>query len=223
MSSALLMRGNQLVVGTSEDETDLEEEALPFRVVPHPPPVLLKLQTTKGFLQSHFDVNNKRSEYFACDIPHIDELNGLISDDRFRVKTEVVGMGRDCLNQPVVQKRFRAVRSDSCSYAEHYLPWNDNYDILATFSPQRCFLEAIDLNDSVALNQTFNGFNAAYLQEYGQRCDILQKAVRLDRLDMLEDLAKHFPDCVGCKETPLGVAAAEGKLEAMRRLLAPQD
>eukprot|EP00438_Fugacium_kawagutii_P035548 Skav214504 [mRNA] locus=scaffold1011:356928:371333:- [translate_table: standard] len=222
MPSTLLMRGNQLVVGTTQDETDVDKEALPFKVVPHPPPLVLRAAT--GFLQPHFDLNRIRSEYVLCQVADIGQLNASVSDERFDVETRVTQSGRDCLNEPIVEKRFRAVRKASCDYWESYLPWNGNYDILATLSPHRCLLRAIDLNDRIALNQTMSWLTSGYVRDNGQTCDVLQKAVRLERLDMLDDLAEYFDlDCAGCVETPLGVAAAEGRLQVLKHLLDDED
>ena len=218
MPSTLLMRGNQLVVGTTQDETDVEKEALPFKVVPHPPPVVLN--ATTGFLLPHFDLHTVRNEYVVCGVPHIDQLHSFILDERFDVETEVTESVRDCFNEPVVEKRFRAVRNASCDYCESYLPWNGNYDVLATLSPQQCVLRAIDLNDRTALNQTMSWYTLGYLQQHANACGFAQKAVRLERWDMLKELALYFDaDCAGCEETPLGVAAAKGRLPALEHLL----
>ena len=218
MPSTLLMRGNQLVIGTTQDETNIENEALPFRVVLHAPPVVLNA-TPPGFLLPHFDFNNK--QYALCAASKIDQLNASVPDARFHVVPHAVQvMGRDCLHHPIMQKSFRAERTNSCKYCSWYIV-ADQDDVQATLSPEACILEAIDLNDPVALKKILSDFSSAFLRAKGKTCNVLQKVIRLERWELLPDVAKHFDvDCHGCKETPLGVAAAEGRVEALKRLLA---
>ena len=218
MPSTLLMRGNQLVIGTTQDETNIENEALPFRVVLHAPPVVLNA-TPPGFLLPHFDFNNK--QYALCAASKIDQLNASVPDARFHVVPHAVQvMGRDCLHHPIMQKSFRAERTNSCKYCSWYIV-ADQDDVQATLSPEACVLEAIDLNDPVALKKILSDFSSAFLRAKGKTCNVLQKVIRLERWELLPDVAKHFDvDCHGCKETPLGVAAAEGRVEALKRLLA---
>ena len=88
-------------------------------------------------------------------------------------------------------------------------------------STQKCIEEAIDLDDGKALeNITSDSLWAGFLKEHGQTCGFAERAVRLERLKAMEDLLKIFDlNCNGCKETPLGVAAAEGKMKALTWLL----
>lgn len=58
-----LMKATQLVLATTQDETDAEEEAVPLKIVPHPPPITLS--TDMGLLLPEFQVENKRSEHLA--------------------------------------------------------------------------------------------------------------------------------------------------------------
>lgn len=119
-----------------------------------------------------------------------------------------------------MQKSFRAERTNSCKYCSRYIV-ADQYDVRATLSPEACILEAIDLNDPVALKKILSDFSSAFLRAKGKTCNVLQKVIRLERWELLPDVAKHFDvDCHGCKETPLGVAAAEGRVEALKWLLA---
>ena len=217
LSSDALIRGDQLVVGTSQDETNIEKQALPLKILMHPPPS--SLNATHGFLLPPFHVSNKRSDYAACGMQSVHMVHASAMDTRFQVLEEVVELNQDCLGSRITQKRFWAVRNESCEYCDQYPLWNENYDVSVIMSTQKCIEEAIDLDDGKAL-ENITSLWAGFLKEHGQTCGFAERAVRLERLKAMEDLLKIFDlNCNGCKETPLGVAAAEGKMKALTWLL----
>ena len=89
------MRGDQLVVGTSQDETNIEKQALPLKILMHPPPS--SLNATHGFLLPPFHVSNKRSDYAACGMQSVHMVHASAMDTRFQVLEEVVELNQDCL------------------------------------------------------------------------------------------------------------------------------
>lgn len=219
LPSDVLMRGDQLVVGTTQDETNIEKQAFPLKILMHPPPI--SLNATHGFLLPPFHVSNKRSDYVACNMKSVHMVHASALDARFQAREEVVELNQDCLGSHVTQKRFWAVRNENCEYCDQYPLWNENYDVSVIMSTQKCIEEAIDLDDGKALeNITSDSLWAGFLKEHGKTCGFAERAVRLERLKAMEDLLKIFDlNCNGCKETPLGVAAAEGKMKALKWLL----
>ncbi|CAE7381203.1 PFDN6 [Symbiodinium sp. CCMP2456] len=211
----------QLAVGTTQDQTDAEEQALPLRIVPHAPPPVLS--TDKGILLPSVSISNQRSEYKACEMPDLDSVHAAVLDDRFRVEDHLVDMGVDCFKRNVLQKRFRVVRNQSCDYCDCYQAWSDSYDIAVTTSPQQCLLEAIrvgDRNASARISKSISPRLARIHRRSGSTCGIVQTAVRLGQVRMIPYLLKKWgPNCRNCPETPLGVAATEGNIEAMNLLL----
>ena len=219
LPARVIMQSTQLEIATTQDPTDAQVQAVPFRIVPHVPP--FKLITSLGFLLPEYTIDNRRSEYAACYLPSLSSIQALPMDDRFHVEDQLVETGKDCLGHPVLQKRFWAVRSQQCDFCGRYQPWNELYDVAVILSPERCLTEAIDLGDLKALRTISSRwiFNAGKKQ----KCGVLQLAVRLGRLKLIPELLQHWdPDCPGCDETPLGVAAMEGNVAAMNLLLDSQ-
>eukprot|EP00438_Fugacium_kawagutii_P010176 Skav235868 [mRNA] locus=scaffold1693:348437:350816:- [translate_table: standard] len=223
MSSEVLIQSAQLVVSTTLDQTDAEEQAVPLRIVPHSPPIVLSIGSgsNAGFLLPAFNVNNRRNDYAVCGLPDVRLVQGEDVDSRFGVDMRVLELEEDCFRDKVSQKQFWAFRNDSNTNSAWYPPWNDNYDVAVTLSPQRCLNEAIDLGDITAVQRIMDWIPEGQPKHYQNSCRLLQRAIRLDRPHMIPELLKFLdPGCENCTETPLGVAAAEGKLEAMDLLLA---
>lgn len=223
----LLMRNMQLLVATTEDQTDAEEDAVLLRIVPHPPPILLETNVTEGFFIPDFDIAQQRSNYAACKMANPSFVEGVVQDARFKVVPTVVMLGKNCFGEPKMQKRFSAVRipeqkEQNCTYCNSYQAWNEDYDVAATFSYEQCLYDAIDLADTDKLRQI-----ATIIGRYGSQhtsCfEVLPRAIRVGRTDttmMKVLLENNFdPSCVGCPEMPLQAAAASGFLPAMEVLL----
>ena len=221
-----LMRNMQLVVATTEDETDAEEQAVLLRIVPHPPPIRLSQNATEGFFVPDFDTAQQRSNYAACNIGNPSLVEGHVPDTRFEVASTVVILGKNCLGDVKEQKRFSAVRRDqSCTYCQSYQPWNEDYDVAATFSYEQCLYDAIDLRDNNKLQQIATTI-ATYRSEEVSSCyEVIPRAIRVGRTDttMLKTLLhnKFDPSCAGCPEMPLQAAASVGLVSAMKMLLGP--
>ncbi|CAE7869335.1 mask, partial [Symbiodinium sp. KB8] len=219
--AALLMQASQLLVATTPDDTDAEEQALPLKIVPHPPPVYLNVSGGMGMLLPEFSMNNRRSGYVICAVRDLTAVHGSTLDARFHVEEDVVRLSRDCSGELVEQKRFRAVRNDSCEYWDRYEPWSDNFDVAVTLSPEACLNEAIDLDIASAWKDAgFSHWSENMAKHHRKSCSALQRAVRLERVDVLPELLKHWDvNCDGCKETPLGAAASEGRMRSLKLLL----
>ena len=223
-AETLLMRNMQLLVATTEDETDAEEQAVLLRIVPHPPPILLSQNATEGFFVPDFDTAQQRSNYAACQIPNPSLVEGRVPDTRFKVAYTVVILGKSCLGDVKEQKRFSAVRRDqSCTYCQSYQPWNEDYDVAATFSFEQCLYDAIDLGDNNKLQQIATTI-AHYRSEKASSCyQVIPRAIHVGRTDttMLKTLLhnKFDPSCAGCPEMPLQAAASVGLVSAMNMLL----
>ena len=221
----LLMQNMELLVATTEDHADtVDEQTVLLRIVPHPPPILLSKNVTEGFFVPDFDIAQQRSNYAACKIGNPSLVEGHLSDARFEVVSTVVSLGESCLGDLKEQKRFSAVRADqSCTYCQSYQPWNDDYDVAATFSYEQCLYDAIDLQDNNKLQQIATTI-ASFQSEKKSSChEVIPRAIQVGRADttMLKTLLanKFDPSCVGCAETPLEAAAAGGFLSAMKLLL----
>ena len=218
----LLMHNMELLVSTTEDQVDaVDEKAVLLRIVPHPPPILLSKNVTEGFFVPDFDIAQQRSNYAACKIGNPSLVEGHLSDARFKVVSTVVSLGESCLGDLKEQKRFSAVRADqSCTYCQSYQPWNEDYDVAATFSYEQCLYDAIDLGDNNKLQQI--AMTTARLKTSSCH-EVIPRAIQVGRADttMLRTLLdnKFDPSCVGCAETPLEAAAAGGFLSAMKLLL----
>ncbi|CAE7203676.1 Ankrd17 [Symbiodinium sp. CCMP2456] len=215
MRPQLLMQSTQIVVATTPDDTDAEEQALPLRILAHPPPITLTADS--GFLLPEFSLRNRRSVYAAC-TSKLESVHGSIFDKRFDIKERTVELGHDCSGHAVIQKRFWAERDRSCKYWNRYQPWNENYDVAVTLSPEHCLNEAVYFG-SIATLQELRDWSEAMATKQ-KSCAVVQRAVRFDRPDMVKELLKFWsPNCAGCKETPLGVAASEGNREVLELLL----
>eukprot|EP00435_Cladocopium_sp_Y103_P060280 s109_g22.t1 len=219
-----LLQSTELDVATTQDETDAEEERLALRIIPHPPPVSINFEadnTSKAFMLPPFAVNNKRSEYVACFLPNLKALHGNVSDTRFRADEKEVNLGNDCFGVAQTQKRFRSVRNTSCEFCDRYKAWNENFDVAVTLSVEGCLMQTIDLDRFDDLQRLKGWIHVT--KESEQKCSVLQKAVRLDRVKMIKELLEKpiswDVNCDKCDETPLGVAAAEGKMESLKFLL----
>ena len=131
-AASLMMQNIQLVVATTPDATDSQRRALPLRIEPHPVPI--QLIASNGFLLPDFNVNNKRSEYKACRIQTLEEVNGSTADPRFEVHRSVVDFGFSCFGKPDPVKRMRlwATHVKPCEYGQSYESWSDGYDVAAT-------------------------------------------------------------------------------------------
>ncbi|CAE7777586.1 ankrd52 [Symbiodinium sp. CCMP2456] len=218
--SFFLMRGFQLLLCATQDETDAEELVLPIRIVPHAPPIFLK--AASGFLLPDASVNSQRAEYVACNMSDLDPVVGKGLDKRFRAEEEVVYLKRDCTKHDVWQKRFRVVRKDKCEYCDRYSPWNENYDVAVTLSPEFCFNEAIEMDNST----TWRDVQAWIpdIRDSQKACGFAERAVRLEHLHIMPKLLDVFDaNCADCDQTPLGVAAAEDKTDAMSLILAADN
>ncbi|CAK8992716.1 unnamed protein product [Durusdinium trenchii] len=222
-----LMKATQLVLATTQDETDAEEEAVPLKIVPHPPPITLS--TDMGLLLPEFQVENKRSEYAGCDLNHLDRVNASVADDRFHVQVEVVNLGKDCSGFLTRQKRFRAVRTDasttSCDYCDHYPSWNEFYDVAVTLSPEQCINEAIEANNVEAVHRinswAFGDQITKNWEKVKKTCGVVQRAASLGRVEVMKELLLNSTwdaNCSGCASTPLGDAAAGGKTQVVQLL-----
>ena len=214
----LLTRELQLAVSTTQEETDAEEQALPLRVVPHAPP--LKLINDTGLLLPHFAMDAKRSEYAACLLSDLKHMHAEAFDKRFRVQEQTVELARDCFDLPVMQKRFRALRSDPCQDCGEYQAWADNYDVAVTLSTQACLDEALNLGEATIFKRIAHTLPCGRVKTHQARCGLLQRAVRLDRWQLITELPTCWDrECTNCTETPLAVAASENKLDALTSLL----
>lgn len=222
----LLMRIMQLQVATTEDQTDAEEDAVLLRIVPHPPPILLRLNVTEGLFIPDFDIAQQRSNYAACKMANPSFVEGVVQDARFEVVSTVVRLGKNCFGEPKMQKRFSAVRipeqEQNCTYCNSYQAWNEDYDVAATFSYEQCLYEAINLADTDKLRQIAT-ISGRYGSQHTSCFEVLPRAIRVGRTDttMLQVLLENNfdPSCVGCPEMPLQAAAASGFLPAMEVLL----
>eukprot|EP00438_Fugacium_kawagutii_P028145 Skav213025 [mRNA] locus=scaffold2312:323272:327611:- [translate_table: standard] len=207
-----LLHSVELEVATTQDETDAEEMTLPVRIVSHPPPISLafrqdsRSQDFQGFFLPDFDVDKKRSEYFACSLPSLDQVTAQPSDIRFsRMKTEVVNIGKDCFDHVVSQKRFSSLRNESkdeLPYSDRYLPWNENFDIAVTLSPEQCLNQAIDLDKVEALRKLRTWYHVN--SDIQKTCPVVQRAARLGRLAVIKELSnfkfiwQHFLPLCPC-------------------------
>jgi len=224
LAQKFLMRNMQLVVATTEDETDAEEQAVLLRIVPHPPPILLRQNVKAGFFVPDFDTAQQRSNYAACKIGNPSLVTGHVPDTRFEVASTVVILGKSCLGDVKEQKRFSAVRKNqSCTYCHSYQPWNEDYDVAATFSYEQCLYDAIDLGDNNKLQKIAEDI-ANYGSEETSSCyEVIPRAIHVGRTNttMLKTLLdnKFDPSCAGCPEMPLQAAASGGFVSAMEMLL----
>eukprot|EP00438_Fugacium_kawagutii_P018645 Skav235465 [mRNA] locus=scaffold1451:87309:88999:+ [translate_table: standard] len=207
-----LMEVSQLLIATTQDETDYMTEVWPLRIVLHPPPI--QVFANLGFLLPEFAIEKKRTQYFACNMANLTVVTAHISDQRFQVKDRLVPLPPDCFDYPVEQKRFWAVRSDSKFY---YRRWSDyNYDVEVTFSPEACLHEAIAMDMTDVIQRIAHVIPSEIRQKHSS-CAILQRAIREEQQsgtghEMLPELLKFWdPNCPGCRETPLGVAATEAQ------------
>ena len=192
-------------------------------------------------------MDKKRSEYFACMVRDLKPVQAQVVDKRFqvtywwlvgnkgiyspyyfpyflltpsKVKEQLVLLEDDCFGSPAFQKRLSAVRNESCDYCEKYQPWSDSYDIAVTLSMQGCLNEAIDVGNFEVFKDVASLVPQELQKENQHSCAFLQRAIRVDQTGMLPGLLTIFgPNCEGCKETPLGVAAAAGNLKALDLLL----
>ena len=216
-----MLRSTQLEIATALDPTnDARNQAVPFRIVPRAPP--FELTTRHGFFLPDYAMENRRSEYMACYMSDLTHVQASSLDARFHVEDQFLEMGTDCLGHPVFQKRLWAVRIEQCDYCSRYQFWGDLYDVAVTLSPERCLKEAIDLGNLTALRI----LEERWIFNKGKedRCGVLQMAVRLGRLQLIPDLLKYWDrNCPGCDETPLGVAAAVGNVDAIHMLIKNQE
>ena len=218
----LLMKNMQLLVATTEDQTDAEEDAVLLRIVPHPPPILLRTNVTEGFFIPDFDIAQQRSNYAACKMANASFVEGVVQDARFKVVSTVVMLGRNSFGERKMQKRFSAVRipEQNCTYCNSYQAWDQDYDVAATFSYEQCLYDAIDLADSDKLRQLATIIGRCGSQHTSCFEVLLGAIVRTDTTMLKVLLENNFdPSCVGCPEMPLQAAAASGFLPAMEVLL----
>ena len=130
-------------------------------------------------------------EYAACGLRSLDHVNAQPSDSRFsRIEAEVVNIGKDCFEHVVSQKRFLTLRKehpDALPYGDRYLPWNENFDIAVTLSPEQCLNQAIDLDKVEALQKLQSWYQVN--DRFQKDCPVVQRAARLGRLAVIKELS----------------------------------
>ena len=200
-AQTLLMRNMQLLVATTQDETDAEEQAVLLRIVPHPPPILLSQNVTEGFFVSRFWHSSAKKQLCCLQDWQSIPCGRSFAWHSFQSCINSRDIGEKLLGWCEGTKAFqRSPSRSSCTYCQSYQPWNEDYDVAATFSYEQCLYDAIDLGDNNKLQQIAKTI-ADYRSDETSSCyDVIPRAIHVGRTNttMLKTLLqnKFDPSCV---------------------------
>ena len=155
--SSLFMRSGQMLLGTTQDATDSEEDSVPITIVPHPPPVYLSSKEDTSWLIPDFDVNSRRTSYSECSLQSSPpSANVSVRDARFKVEVSKASLSNDCLGCEVMEQRYTVIKATnyaaSCGSCT-YIHWDGSHDLSVTSSYAGCLDGAIALDDLAALSK----------------------------------------------------------------------
>lgn len=96
-----LTQATELVITPIPDMTDAELLAVPMKVVSHPPPIRLSINSSSSSFFLPDPMLNERAEYAACHLKSLTQVHGEILDSRFMVSFTVfnkAGFCQQCLH-----------------------------------------------------------------------------------------------------------------------------
>eukprot|EP00434_Breviolum_minutum_P032686 symbB.v1.2.028905.t1/scaffold3109.1/size64052/4 len=193
MPTDVLPQTTQLVITPIPDMTDTELLAVPVKLVSHPPPIRLSMNSSNNSFFLPDPMSNERAEYAACHLKSLTQVDGEILDSRFMVSSKEVSKGKDCSNigTAVMQKEFTAIRkmNKSCDpYCPFYLPWADTHDVSVTFSIPTCLDQAIDMDNVIAFRKILELSSEHYSAKIFAGCGTLQRAVERNRTRIVSQI-----------------------------------
>ncbi|CAE7815346.1 unnamed protein product [Symbiodinium sp. CCMP2456] len=175
----------QLLISSTQDETDVESQDVPLVLKSHPPPIYLKAAGQGFFLPPLQNQIQRESNYAFCgQYSRTADLLWTVLDDRFEVSVAPEQNNeKDCQAKFPEIQQLRAVRRQTAQCApwcSRYRPWAEDYDLRVVHSNSRCLTAAVQLfNTSAVLlleNTTLDSFSR-------KRC--------LDNLDVLGQMLFH--------------------------------
>ena len=220
----VLSQATQLAVATTQDMTDAEQLVVRFKVVSHPPPIQLRINS--GFFLPETIPGEEQPNHAACGVSDLGEVSAEVFDPRFRVEDKVVSKGLDCDGHSTLrQKHFKVVRlpDSSCApYCSSYNPWAPPHDASVTLSVSRCLDEAILLGKVDTFGKIRESLKSG-AKVVLAGCHTLRKAVKLNQShiakDILESKQASPNGAAEDDESPLQVAAADGNVAFINLLL----